>query len=112
MSNAARDRGHKFERDTVNELIKRGWEACTSRYSSRKLDDAGVDIDSNYPFQIQCKATVKQPQIWTLLETTDATAIFYRRIEKHGGRFYQDGEYVTVKMDAFLDLVDKAYKNK
>ena len=93
-------------------LIDREWEASTSRYSSRKLDDAGVDIDSDYPFRIQCKAMVIQPQIHTLLTETAATAIFYRRMVKKGERFFKDGEYAILSQEDFLDLVDKAYKNK
>ena len=110
---AARQRGHQYERDVVNKLLERGWDAATSRYVSRRLDDEGVDIASNdYPFQIQCKATTIQPSMHTLLTETAATAIFYRRIIKQGERFFKDGEYVVISQEDFLNLVDKANKKK
>ena len=105
-------RGHSYERDIVKKLTERGWEASTSRYSSRKLDDEGVDIDSDFPFRIQCKATVKRPNVHDLLTETAATAIFWRRIVKQGQRFFKDGEYVSISQEDFFNLIDKAYKNK
>ena len=104
-------RGHTYERDIVKELTSRGYEAATARYASRMLDDQGVDIASDYPFRIQCKATVKPPGIHDLLTTTAANAIFWRRIVKQGKQFYKDGEYVTISQEDFLDLVEKARKN-
>jgi len=52
---SARRRGHAFERDIVNILKELGYNATTSRYSSRELDDAKVDIDTDFPFHIQAK---------------------------------------------------------
>ena len=42
----ARRAGHQYERDLVKELkeLLKDEEISTSRYSSRKLDDAKVDI--------------------------------------------------------------------
>ena len=52
---SARRRGHTFERDIVKLLKELGYSATTSRYSSRELDDAKVDIDTDAPFNIQAK---------------------------------------------------------
>jgi len=111
-------RGHTYERDVVKELKSRGWDAATSRYASRRLDDQGIDITSDdFPYHIQCKATVITPSIHDLLTTTAANVIFWRRIvkrriEKKGNQFFKDGEYVVISQEDFLDLVQRAYKNK
>ena len=52
---SARARGNAFEVQIVNLLKQYGYEASSARYSSRALDDAGVDIDTNAPYYIQCK---------------------------------------------------------
>jgi hypothetical protein len=55
MSNAARRKGHDFERLVAKKLRDFFPSAATSRYKSRSLDDAGVDI-ADVPFYIQCKS--------------------------------------------------------
>ena len=52
---SSRARGHAFEVQIVKLLKQYGYQATTARYSSRALDDAGIDIDTSAPFQIQCK---------------------------------------------------------
>ena len=106
-SNRNRTAGHNFERSVVKRLIERGWDAASSRYVSRKLDDEGVDIATDYPFMIQCKATVSTPPMHDLLTATAANVVFWRRMEKHGERFYSTGEYAVLKLDDFLNLTNK-----
>ena len=55
MSNTARRKGHDFERYIAKMLRKYYPNAATSRYESKSLDDASVDI-ANVPFFIQCKS--------------------------------------------------------
>ena len=56
MSKAARQKGHRFELAIIRGLVARGWEAVSSRSESKRLDDKGVDIVTDAPFNIQCKA--------------------------------------------------------
>lgn len=55
MSNAARRKGHDFERTVAKQLREVFPLAATSRYESKALDEAEVDI-ANVPIYIQCKA--------------------------------------------------------
>ena len=50
-----RARGHSFEVQIVNLLKQYGYEASSARLSSRALDNMGIDIDTNAPYNIQCK---------------------------------------------------------
>ena len=108
--NTNKNRGSNWERDVVNYLKGRGWDAATSRYVSRLLDDQGVDIAGDYPMKIQCKATVKQPNVHELLETTAADVVFFRKMQKKGNRFFNVGEYALLDLDTFMDLIDSVYK--
>lgn len=55
MGKAERVKGHQFERDTAQ--LWRGWgyDAHTTRLMSRDLDNQGVDIFTDAPFNVQCK---------------------------------------------------------
>jgi len=60
-----RQKGNQFERDLVNMLKKIGYDCTTSRYSSRELDDACVDIcfKDGSPFNIQAKFYKNAPNL-------------------------------------------------
>ena len=62
--NKNRDKGHRFELKIINELKQMGFEAVSSRSESKNLDAKGVDIVSNFPMFIQCKFTLRLPDIW------------------------------------------------
>jgi len=104
-SNPNRNRGHNFERDIVRELKELGYDAVSSRYESRRLDDAGVDIVTDAPYMIQCKCSINQPNIDTLLTETEADTLFYRRVEKKGTRFYAKNDYVCIPKARFYELI-------
>ena len=56
----SRDKGHRFEREIVNVFKNLGYsKACTTRFSSKQLDNASVDID-NIPYYVQCKSGYKR----------------------------------------------------
>lgn len=64
MPNSARQRGHRYEREAANfysELFDE--DIKTARYSSRELDDKGVDLDGTqkYGINMQLKHWQKQP---------------------------------------------------
>jgi|GEM_PF-4106233 hypothetical protein len=67
----ARRAGHQYERDLVKELkeLLKDEEISTSRYSSRKLDDAKVDIfgTQKYGFHIQAKRYKNNPNLFEVL---------------------------------------------
>lgn len=101
--------GHDLERDVVNMLKERGWDVATARYASRMLDDSGIDIAGDYPRKLQCKAMVSTPPMISLLETTAADTVIWRKMEKRGKRFYPIGEYAFLPLEDLLTLIDKAY---
>ena len=105
MSNASRNRGHGFERETVLRLKEMGYDAVTSRYESKRMDDAGIDIVSNFPFKIQCKATCNTPNPHSLITDTEAEVIFFRKMEKRKSKFYAVGEYAMIKLEDFYSLI-------
>ncbi len=55
MTNA-RQKGHAYERKLATELREFYPDCKTSRYESRALDDAKVDLTNTPPFSIQAKA--------------------------------------------------------
>lgn len=56
MGNTNRTKGHQAERDYAKIFRNLGFSQCvTSRYGSRKHDDAGIDL-INLPFNVQIKA--------------------------------------------------------
>jgi len=107
MSNPNRDRGHKFEREIVNTLKEMGYEAVSSRQESRSMDARGIDIVSDYPYLIQAKSMVNQPNFHALLTETDAEVVFYRKTEKRGKRFFAVGEYAVLPLKDFYKLTEK-----
>lgn len=112
MSNRNRDAGHNFERDIVQRLKQRGWDVLTSRYVSRRLDDSGIDIAGDYPCKVQCKATVTTPRIEDILQSSAADTIFWRKMEKRGTKFFNNGEYAIIDLETFLDIIDLANKKQ
>lgn len=56
MGKAQREKGHRYERQLRSEMIELGFKDCeTSRYESKKLDDAKVDLTNTGCFNIQAK---------------------------------------------------------
>jgi Holliday junction resolvase len=107
MANRNRNAGHLLERDIVHRLKEMGYDAVTSRQESRSADARGIDIISDFPMSIQCKATVNKPKIHEILTETDAEVIVWRKMEKKGKRFYSQGEYAILPLDEFFKLFKK-----
>lgn len=105
MANRNRKAGHDLERDVVRKLRDMGYEADTSRYASRKADDSGVDIVSDFSFKIQCKASINQPNCHQLLTEKDCDLIVFRKMEKQGSRFYSKGDYAMLKLEDLFNLI-------
>ena len=91
----------------MNTLKEMGYEAVSSRQESRSMDARGIDIVSDYPYLIQAKSMVNQPNFHALLTETDAEVVFYRKTEKRGKRFYAAGEYAVLPLKDFYKLTEK-----
>ena len=101
MANRNRSAGCDYERLIARELRAKGFEAVTSRYESRSLDDSGVDLKSNFPLNVQMKVSINQPNVHEILTTTDAEIIFFKKVQKSGGRFMPKGEYIMMRKEDF-----------
>lgn len=109
-----KSRGNTFERYVVNKLKEIGFdEAATSRFASKKLDDAKVDI-FGMPVNIQTKTLSTKPDIPAILSSMPLdkpNMVWIKSTEKKGNRFYTKpkGLYVCVEEDFFLELLKKYY---
>ena len=103
MSNRNRTAGLNYERQIAKEFRELGFSAVTSRYESRSLDDAGVDLVTSFPLNPQMKVSINQPNVHELLTNTDAEIIFYKRVQKVGARFMPCGEYVMMRKEDFYN---------
>jgi hypothetical protein len=107
MTNSRR-KGHNYERDIVKELREMGYDVHTARYASRMMDDKGIDIVGDFPFAIQCKSSINQPNAHVLLTEKECDVIFYRKQEKANKNFITKGEYVFMTKEDFYEIVQKA----
>ena len=99
-----RDKGHNFEREICQEIRDLGFQAVTSRSQDRSLDDAGVDIITDLPFHIQCKATKTSPAYQTLLKgmPKDKDPVIF-----HAKPYRED--LVVMNKSVFYNLIKKLY---
>ncbi len=103
---SARVKGHTFERDICKVLVAKGFIAVTSRSESKRLDDAGADIFSDFPFYIQAKAVERMSMpVHDLIDKMKVSlpdkppCVFHKRNNK--------GTIVSLAADDFLDLIKK-----
>lgn len=101
---SARQKGHAYERKIKNEMIDLGFTQCeTSRYESKKLDDAKVDLCNTGPFYVQCKAVENMGAAHKVLAEMPGgdkiDLVFHKRNRK--------GEVVSMSKDNFYRLIDK-----
>jgi hypothetical protein len=115
MSNRNRTAGHNWEREVVKDLKQVGFkDAVSSRYESKRLDDAGVDVVNTGPFNIQCKNETKRPDYHKLITEMPPgmNVVLHKYTKKSdGGKFGCQGKYAVVDYDTFLMLLD-SYLNK
>lgn len=97
----SKTKGNKYELKVIELLKIYGYEAKSSRSCNRELDDLGVDIVTNAPFNIQCKAVERlSPGYHEILKSMpeDKTpVIFHKRNNK--------GSVVVMTAKAFGDLL-------
>ena len=115
MSNRNRTAGHNWEREVIKDLKKIGYaKAVSSRYESKRADDAGIDIVGTDPFNIQCKNETKRPDYHKLItEMPDGINIVCHKYTKKGdaGKFQCQGKYAIMDYETLVMLLD-SYLNK
>jgi len=115
MSNN-RNRGNSYERVKRLELISCGYkDVVTTRSESRNMDALGIDLmGQSLPFYVQCKLSNNRAfnhHKWykerlERLPTDKPTFIFNKITSKSkSGRFMEDGEYVTLRINDFYKLL-------
>jgi len=99
-----RAKGHKLERDVVNDFKGLGWSnAKTSRAESKNRDDQKVDLCFTDPYNVQCKATIKcinYVEILSEMPVEENANIIVNRIKNKG-------DFVILGKDDFLELIKK-----
>lgn len=99
----AKQKGSAFERAICQWMRALGFEAETARYVNQKLDDAGVDIVTDAPYNIQCKAiermSVSAHQLLDEMPRDKVPVIFHKRNNK--------GTIVSMRLSDFGDLISK-----
>ena len=95
-----RKKGHSFELWIVDRLKSMGFEATTSRLTNKKLDWDKVDIDTNFPFNIQAKAverlSMPAHQILASMPTDKTPVLYHKRNNK--------GVIVSMRLEDFEEL--------
>lgn len=102
--NKSRAKGHQYERKLMSELKALGWENCmTSRYESKRLDDAMVDFVHTDPFNIQAKAWERAPSYHDVLDGMPKDSNINIIVHKRN----RNGEVVVMTKDDFYRLIGR-----
>ena len=101
---SARIKGHTYEREICALLKGLGYSAVTSRSESKRLDDKGGDIVTDFPFHIQAKAVERMSMpahdlLKTMAEklTDKPSVLFHKRNNK--------GTVISMTLETFLTLI-------
>ena len=122
MKNTNRTKGHNAERHYVTKLKEIFPDCQTSRYASRQLDDAGVDL-ANIPLLVQIKAGVqkgmKHNEILKNIEdkipkmmSQYPKVLIHHKQGKPGVKRDEYSSLVTMTFNDFFTLLKQAYDNK
>lgn len=100
--------GHKFEQDIARWWRTLGFGCVTSRAESKSLDDAGIDLVLDAPFDCQLKATEKLGSAHTILAKMKPRkgrykALFHKR--------KRQGVTVTLSLEDFGEIISKLKKD-
>jgi hypothetical protein len=107
MSNTQRTAGHNWERKVMNYLKPIFPDICTSRYGSRKHDDAGIDLMNTDNYAFQCKAVKnlgKPDKIFSHMLTDDIKVIAWKD-KRVSGNVKDGNEYALLRMKDFLSFI-------
>ena len=106
----SRRKGHNYERKVRLEFRQMGWIYCeTSRYASKAIDDAKIDLVNTDPFVIQCKATANNPSYHKILKQMKPNMPKYKLIYH---KKPNDSEYVIMEKNDWLEILEMLIENK
>tara|TARA_A100001391_G_scaffold62126_1_gene38704 strand:+ start:117 stop:473 length:357 start_codon:yes stop_codon:yes gene_type:complete len=106
----SRRKGHDYERKIRKEFRDMGWKFCeTSRYASKMIDNAKIDLVRTDPFAVQCKATTNNPSYHKILDEMKPNMFQYKLIYH---KRKNDGEYVIMKKNDWLEILEMLVANK
>jgi Holliday junction resolvase len=106
----SRRKGHDYERAIRKEFRQLGWKYCeTSRYASKAIDDAKIDLVKTDPFVIQCKSTANNPSYHKILDQMKPSMPMFKLIyhKRKGGR-----EYVIMGKNDWLEILEMLVSNQ
>lgn len=95
-------KGSKYELDIVQFFRELGYVCSTSRYSSRELDDAKVDIFGIAPWNVQGKAVEKLPKSYHAIlaempKDSNYNLLFHKK--------NRQGTVVSMELDTFKEIL-------
>lgn len=105
----SKNKGNAYERKIANEMKELGWQSCeTSRYASRKTDDLKIDLVGTDPFNIQCKAMERTPNLFDELDNMPdwdkkINTIFHKKNRR--------GDIVVMRKEDFYRIIKALQKN-
>lgn len=102
----SRRKGHNFERYLVNRLKHIFPQCSTSRYTSKKEDDNGIDLCDTGNFAFQAKSLSRMPQINEIfdhMKTLKQKVILFKHSKTRGKK----GEYAIIGLDDFIQILEK-----
>jgi hypothetical protein len=93
----------------VKKFKELGWEeAVTSRYASKMMDDAKVDLCNTEPFYIQAKCVKRAPNIRAILDempdTENYNVIAWKVPQANE-------QYAMLRLTDFYELIEMLKKN-
>lgn len=87
----------------------------TSRYVSKKLDDAKVDLAGTPLFNIQCKRVKNASICFKVLDEMpkdkNINVVFLDKTSRKDKIITSDGKFAVLKLEDFLKITKKALKH-
>jgi hypothetical protein len=118
MTIHSKNKGNKYELLIISFLRLWGWDAQSSRSCNRDLDNQGVDIVTEAPFNIQCKAVEKMKtsyhDILASMPTDKTPVIFHKRNNKGSVVVMTAEDFARLCLDRDRDIIKEhpIYDNK
>jgi hypothetical protein len=105
----ARAKGHRYERQLRKEFIELGFTECqTSRFASKMLDDAKVDLWGTDPLYIQAKNIERNFDPQAILESMPKTKTHHNIVIRKKKKFK---DVVCMDKSTFYEFLEMLKKN-
>lgn len=111
-----REKGHRYERELIEELNKFGFKMGSSRLMSRYYDNMGVDLvdypdaEIRCPFHVQAKSYSTRLPYELLISDfklkDKPIVLFHKFTKKATKNFINTGEFVILKKEDFYKLLN------